>query len=138
MRILPIVMLILAGATTAVTAQTTVRVSEQDCSQLTRHIASSDATYQPGVDLNGNVVAPADLNGAGQIPAPEAISIPLTLDLASRLGIPPGGNAEYLARPVIGDVVVTNDGRVTFNGTPLTSDAQHELAQKCQRIGTRP
>lgn len=138
MRILPIAMLILMGATTAVTAQTAVRISRQDCSQLSRHIASSDATYQPGVDVNGNAVAPADLNGSGQIPAPDAITIPLTLDLASRLGIPPGGNADYLARPVIGDVVVSRDGRVTFNGTPLTSDAQFELAQKCQCVGNRP
>ncbi len=138
MRTLAITVLVFMGATAAATAQTTVQISEQDCSQLARHVASSDATYQPGVDVNDNAVAPADLNGAGQIPAPEAISIPLTLDLASRLGIPPGGNADYLARPVIGDVVVTNDGRVTFNGTPLTSDAQHELAQKCQQIGTRP
>ncbi len=138
MRTLAITVLVFMGATAAATGQTTVQISEQDCSQLARHVASSDATYQPGVDVNDNAVAPADLNGAGQIPAPEAISIPLTLDLASRLGIPPGGNADYLARPVIGDVVVTSDGRVTFNGTPLTSDAQHELAQKCQRIGTRP
>ena len=138
MQILPIAMLILMGATAAATAQTTVQISEQDCSQLTRHIASNDATYQPGVDVNGSAVAPADLNGSGQIPAPDAITIPLTLDLASRLGIPPGGNADYLARPVIGDVVVSRDGRVTFNGTPLTSDAQHELAQKCQRVGKRP
>ena len=131
-------MLILMGATAAATAQTTVQISEQDCSQLTRHIASNDSTYQPGVDVNGSAVAPADLNGSGQIPAPDAITFPLTLDLASRLGIPPGGNADYLARPVIGDVVVTSDGRVTFNGTPLTSDVQFVLAQKCQRVGNRP
>ena len=47
-----------------------------------------------------------------------------------------GGSAGEAAAggTVIGDVVVTSDGRVTFNGTPLTSDAQHELAQKCQQI----
>lgn len=121
------------ATTAAVAAQSTVQISEQDCSQLTRHIASSDATYQPGVDVNGNSVASADLNGSGQISTPDTINIPLTVDLASRLGIPPGGNADYLARPVIGDVAVTSDGRVTFNGKPLTNDAQHELAQKCQR-----
>ncbi|MCZ6586636.1 MAG: hypothetical protein O7B24_01660 [Alphaproteobacteria bacterium] len=120
------------------TAQTTARNSEPDGSKLTRHTASNDSTYQPGVDVNGSEVAPADLNGSGHIPAPDAITFPLTLDLASRLGIPPGGNADYLARPVIGDVVVTSDGRVTFNGTPLTSDVQFELAQKCQRVGNRP
>jgi hypothetical protein len=135
MRTMPIAGLFLVAVTAAAAAQTTVQISKQDCSQLVRHVASSDASYQPGVDASGNAVAPADLDGPGQIPAPDAIIIPLTLDLASRLGIPPGGNADYLARPVIGDVVVTSDGRVTFNGTLLTSDAQHDLAQKCQRIG---
>ena len=112
----------------------TVQISQQDCSQLAGRIASNDVNYQPGVDASGNAVAPADLNGPGQISMPDAITIPLSLDLASRLGIPPEGNADYLARPVIGDVVITRDGRVTFNGTPLTSEDQHELAQKCQRI----
>ncbi len=134
MRTLPIALLFLWGVTVAASAQTTVRISEQDCSQLTLHVASSDTNFQPGVDVNGNTVTPADLNSGGQIPAPDAISIPLTLDLASRLGIPPEGNADYLARPVIGDVVVTGDGRVTFNGTPLTSETQHELAQQCQQV----
>ena len=141
MRTLPIAALIIVGAITAATGQSTdqisVQISEQDCSQLVRHVASNDATYQPGVDVNGNSVTPADLNGSGQIPAPDAITFPLTLDLADRLGIPPGGNADFLARPVIGDVVVTSDGRVYFNGIPLTSDAQHELSQMCQRVNQR-
>ena len=138
MRYLAIAMLYLIGATAAAAAPTTVQISEQDCSQLARHVAVDDTTYQPGIDVNGNAVTPADLNGSAQIPAPDAIIIPLTLDLASRLGIPPGGNADYLARPVIGDVVVARDGRVTFNGTPLTSDAQYELSQLCQRVTKRP
>ena len=134
MRTTPIAALIFIAAASAAAAQTTVQISEQDCSQLARHVAVNDTSYQPGVDVNGNAVTPADLNGSATIPAPDAIVIPLTLDLASRLGIPPGGNADYLARPVIGDVVVASDGRVTFNGVPLTSDAQHDLSQLCQRV----
>lgn len=138
MRTLPFVALFFVAAATAAYGQITVQISKQDCSQLVRHVASSDVGFQPGVDVNGNAVAPADLEGTRTIPAPDAISIPLTLDLASRLGIPPGGNADYLARPVIGDVVVTSDGRVSFNGMPLTSEIQHELAQLCQRRVSRP
>lgn len=135
MRNLTLAMLVFVGTSTAATAQITVEITEQDCSQLVRHIGSDDASYTPGVDVKGNKVTPADLDGTGQISAPDAISIPLTLDLASRLGIPPGGNADYLARPVIGDVVVSSDGHVTFNGVPLTSESQRELALKCQQIG---
>jgi len=120
----------LATATTA-TAQTTVEITEQDCSQLVRHVAAADVTYQPGVDVDGDAVAPADLEPTGQIAVPEVISFPLTIDLSERLGLP----ADTLARTVIGDIEVTADGRVTFNGQPLTSDEQHELAQKCQHVG---
>lgn len=135
MRTLALSLLFLQGMIGAATAQATVQISEQDCSQLARHVAANDVAYQPGVDVSGNAVAPADLEGSGQITMPETVIIPLTLDLASRLGIPPEGNADYLARPVIGDVAIGADGRVTFNGMPLTSEAQHELAQKCQRVG---
>ncbi|MDH3739184.1 MAG: hypothetical protein OER92_08310 [Alphaproteobacteria bacterium] len=138
MRTTALTLLMLLVTIAPATAQATVQISERDCSHLVRHVAAADATYQPGIDAAGNAVAPADLDGSGQIPAPDAIIIPLTLDLADRLGIPPGGNADYLARPVIGDVVVTSEGRVTFNGTPLTSDAQHELAQQCQRQSGSP
>jgi len=135
---MPIAALILVSATTAATAQITVEITEQDCSQLVQHVASADVAYQPGVDVNGNAVAPADLNGPQQIPAPDVISFPLTLDLADRLGISLGDGVDILARPVIGDVAITSDGRVFFNGKPLTSDEQHELAQTCQRVTERP
>lgn len=110
-------------------AQATVKVSEQDCSNLVKHVASADVNYKPGVDVRGNSVAPADLNSGSQIAAPEVISFPLTLDLSERLGL----SDDVLARPVIGNVEVTSGGQVTFNGEPLNSDEQRELAQKCQR-----
>ncbi len=133
MRTLLIAVLFLIGATTASSAQIIVEITEQGCDQLVRHVASGDVAFQPGVDVNGNAVAPADLNGSQQIPVPEVVSFPLTLDLADRLGIPVAGDADFLARPVIGEVGISAEGRITFNGTPLTSDAQHELAQKCQQ-----
>ncbi len=122
---------LLAGAGTA-HGQATVRISEADCSRLVAHVPAPDVAYRPGVDVEGNAVAPADLGGArARIPAPESITFPLTLDLAERLGI---DDANLLARPVIGVVEVTRDGRVTFDGEPLTSDAAHALARKCQEV----
>ncbi|TAN53703.1 MAG: hypothetical protein EPN26_06725 [Rhodospirillales bacterium] len=43
----------------------TVRVTRQDCQRLIRHVPSADAAYQPGVDVKGRKVAPADLAGSG-------------------------------------------------------------------------
>lgn len=112
-------------------AQTTVRITEADCSQLVTHVASSDVNYRPGVDVNGNAVAPADLNAQPQISVPDVISIPVTIDLATDLGI----DTPFLARPTVGEVQITRDGRVSFNGQPIGDSAQHELAERCQQIG---
>jgi hypothetical protein len=112
-------------------AQTTVRITDSDCSQLVTHVAASDVNYRPGVDVNGNAVAPADLNAQPQISVPDVISIPVTIDLATNLGI----NTPFLARPTVGEVQITRDGRVSFNGQPIGDSAQHELAKRCQQVG---
>ena len=112
-------------------AQTAVQITESDCSRLVAHVAASDVNYRPGVDVNGNAVAPADLNPQPQIAVPEVISIPVTIDLATDLGI----DTPFLARPSVGEVQVTRDGRVSFNGQPIGDSAQHELARRCQQIG---
>jgi len=112
-------------------AQTSVQITESDCSQLITHVAASDVTYRPGVDVNGNAVAPADLNPQPQIRVPDVISIPVTIDLATNLGI----ETPFLARPTVGEVQITRDGRVTFNGQPIGGDAQQALAKRCQQVG---
>ncbi|MBT3400614.1 MAG: hypothetical protein HN420_11545 [Rhodospirillaceae bacterium] len=94
-------------------------------------MASSDVSYRPGVDVNGNAVAPADLNAQPQISVPDVISIPVTIDLATNLGI----NTPFLARPTVGEVQITRDGRVSFNGQPIGDSTQHELAKRCQQVG---
>ena len=116
---------------TPIYAQTTVQITQADCSRLVTHVASADVAYQPGVDVNGNAVAPADLNSQPQIRVPDVISIPVTIDLATNLGI----NTPFLARPTVGEVQVTSDGRVTFNGQPVGDQEQHELARRCQQVG---
>lgn len=120
---------VFAAQSIAAHAQTTVQITEADCSQLVTHVAAADVNYQPGVDVNGNAVAPADLNAQPQIRVPDVISIPVTIDLATNLGI----NTPFLARPTVGTVEVTSDGRVTFNGQPVGDQAQHELARRCQQ-----
>ena len=40
-----------------------------------RHEPAPDVAYQPGVDVHGRAVAPADLNGGSQIELPDVIYI---------------------------------------------------------------
>ena len=133
MRLVPIfaVLALISTSWGPAHAQATVRITEADCSRLVTHVAASDVTYRPGVDVNGNAVAPADLNPQPQIAVPDVISIPVTIDLATNLGI----ETPFLARSTVGEVRITGDGRVSFNGQPIGDAAQQELAQRCQRGG---
>jgi hypothetical protein len=109
-------------------------ISESDCARLAKHYPSDDVTYQPGRDVNGKPVVPADLNGSGGLILPKAVVIPIEIDLFQRYGIP-ANNANFKGDIFIGEVVVdVASGRATFNGQPLQSDDEAELAARCQQI----
>jgi len=127
-------------ATSAVAAEErTVRVSERTCADLVRHTASEDVAYEPGVDVHGDPVEPAELGGGASIEAPDAITIPLRVELLETGDVPDGGSDRPVADAgVSGDArvgTVTVDletGRAYYNGEPLTSRARRRLAEKCQ------
>ena len=99
---------------------------------LTVHVPSADVAYQPGLDIHGNAVAPADLPGSASIVLPETIVVPITLDLSALAealaGSPLGAIGE------IGRVEITGD-RVTFNGQPLNGFQQNDLRVACREAG---
>lgn len=59
---------------------------EETCRLVEIHRPDADVAYQPGVDANGNAVAPADLPGSGGITLPDEITIDLRVPLAELLG----------------------------------------------------
>lgn len=66
-------------AAAALAQPATVTVTREDCQRLVRHVPSADATYQPGVDVYGREVAPADLNGGAQIVLPDTYSFDIEI-----------------------------------------------------------
>jgi hypothetical protein len=119
-------------------AEAYLTLSEADCDRLARHYPSADATYQPGRDVRGKAVAPADLpaeeGGGSGLVLPEAVVIPIEIELFERYGIPANA-ANFKGDAYIGEVVVdVATGRAIFNGQPLQSEAEAELAALCQRI----
>jgi hypothetical protein len=109
-------------------------LSEADCDRLARHYPSADATYQPGRDVRGKAVAPADLNSGNGLVLPEAVVIPIEIQLFERYGLP-ANQANFKGDAYIGEVVVdVASGRAIFNGQPLQSEDEAELAALCQRI----
>ena len=109
----------------------TITVTASDCSGLVAHKPNVGVNYVPGVDVDGKAVVSADLNSGPPINLPKMVKIPITVDLASRFGLP----SEYLSDNMnVGNAKVqVKDGRAMFNGRPLSSDATHALARACQR-----
>jgi len=111
-----------------------VTLSEDDCARLARHYPADDVTYQPGRDVRGKAVPRADLNGGAPLVMPQAVIVPIEIDLFERYGIP-ANQPNFKGDVFIGEVVVdVASGRAMFNGQPLQSDEEAELAARCQRI----
>ena len=98
-----------------------VTYSHQMCRLLAEHTPRDDVAYQPGIDVNGKAVVPADLNGGSAFQLPETIKIPLSVDLAQEFGLTEFTNDELVAP--LGILEVTKDGRVLQDGRDLTSQA---------------
>lgn len=134
----PIRVMVLAGllgvVPMAVAAQdrVVVTISRADCDRLVEHHPAPDVAYQPGADVNGSPVAPADLDGGIQVAVPETIYIPIEVDLFDRFGIP-ANPALFEADAQVGEVTY-RDGRATFNGQPLQDEAAAELSARCQMV----
>ena len=85
MRILGYALMALSFAATA--HAETVAVSAAECKKLVAHTPNDDVNYKPGVDVRGNKVAPADLDGGYQMDLPQSIDLQIGVDLADRLAI---------------------------------------------------
>lgn len=114
----PILIIILAFISTSATAQDQTVELPPECRLLPEHRPSADVAYQPGVDVHGKAVVPADLN-ASPMAVPDTVVVPLTIDLAQRLNNPPVSGAKFDAN--LGYLEIEKSGRVTHNGQDLTS-----------------
>lgn len=106
------------------------------CRYLPRHRPAPDVAYQPGVDVKGRPMAPADLPGsAGAAATPQRFEIPVTLDFARRMGLrlPTGGGMAGAVPGTmeVGRLVLDGD-RLLFNGQPLGGASEAELYAYCR------
>lgn len=90
-----------------------------ECRLLPEHKASADVAYQPGVDMDGKAVVPADLNAAPMDMGKQSVIVPLNIDLARRLQ---GNGVQGLnLESTLGFLEIQPNGRVLYNGQDLTS-----------------
>lgn len=76
--------------------------------------------YQAGVDVNGKAVAPADIASAPVVSLPDYIEVPMTIDLAQKLGTLPAGAEMKLP---VANLKLYKNGKVEYNGQDISSNA---------------
>lgn len=92
---------------------------DEVCRLVPIHTPAADVAYQPGVDVDGNAVAPADLPSSGAITLPAEIGIDLRIPLADVLG---AATPQFLrdAGIDVGQVTVNRQtGALFYNGQRL-------------------
>jgi len=132
MRIIGSIALFLAVAW-AVPASAEIAISRKDCQRLVNHEPAPDVTYQPGVDVHGRPVVPADLGGGQQIQLPDVIYIPIEVLIQDKFGIP-ANSVLYDATALVG-VVEVRGNQVYFEDQPLTDPEVVALEQACRDRG---
>lgn len=120
----------------AASATAEIAVSRQDCERLVRHEPAPDVAYQPGVDVHGNAVAPADLGGGVQLELPDVIYIPIEVFLQDKYGIP-ANSVLYNARAQVG-VVEVRGNQVFYEDQLLNDPETAALEAVCHdRLGVK-
>jgi len=107
-----------------------LKLTKRVCNKAVRHVPTADATYQPGVDVRGRPVAPADIGGGSAIRLPDSYSINLEIDLFQNFGIPLDPRLQGTDLSVGRIDIRGND--VYFNGQPLQDDAERAFVALCQ------
>lgn len=133
MRIIGSIALVLASTAWAAPASAEIAISRKDCGRLVNHEPAPDVTYQPGVDVHGRPVVPADLGGGQQIQLPDVIYIPIEVLIQDKYGIP-ANSVLYDATALVG-VVSVRGNQVYFEDQPLTDPEIVALEQACRDRG---
>jgi hypothetical protein len=121
-----------------------LRMDESVCQQVVKHVPEPGVAYQPGVDVNGHPVAPADLNASPINKTIEKqIAIRIYNDAAKTFGLPvpsvnePGPPDETpTTKPLVNaetevGYITFRNGQAYLNGQPLNNDQQDQLAVLC-------
>ena len=133
MRIIGSIALVLVAVAWAAPVSAEIAISRKDCERLVNHEPAPDVTYQPGVDVHGRPVVPADLGGGQQIQLPDVIYIPIEVLIQDKFGIP-ANSVLYDATALVG-VVSVRGNQVYFEDQPLTDPEIVALKEACRDRG---
>lgn len=81
-------------------------------------------TYQAGIDARGQPVPPADVTTLTNSDQPDYVEVPMTIDLAQRMGLNAALNAEAAEMKLpVANLKLYQNGKVEYNGQDISSHA---------------
>lgn len=139
-RVLVAIAALASSFSPVMAAETYVGISPAACRKVTVGSTSPDVEFKPGVDVKGRSVVPAEGPGGGLDPSAarrmlDVIRIPITVDLAKRMGL--GGNGTRFGSEIPLGEVTFRGGQVYLDGAPLTNSEQQQISEACRRAGFR-
>jgi hypothetical protein len=131
-RFLALALVVIILALPAAAQQGPIVVSSSNCEAIAHLNDAPGVAYMPGVDVDSNAVAPADLPGSSTALNQALASAPIkiTVDLQKRFGIP-ANSTLFQGEAQIGYVTV-QDGKAYLDGQPLNVAEQGLLATACK------
>lgn len=121
----------LLGALPAAAQNQKIEVTDQDCRKIVTYVTPPNVNYQPGVDVYGRPVAPADLNPSS-VEVPQTLVMDVNIDLR-KYGVP-SSSPLLLPGVSMGKISIEDSGRrVYFNGQPLGDTEQKAVADLCRQ-----
>ena len=119
---------------------TLVTVTADDCANIVAYTPSGDVAYQPGVDVDGNAVAPADLDGYGRLDlGGDDVVIDIDIPLRAVAGVvgdeaaftANGGQIDSFGANARVGTVSFRGGEVYFNGQRISDRQREAIAAAC-------
>lgn len=115
-----------------------LQMSAEDCQRLlarrggaVAHRPDAGVSYQPGQDVHGRPVAPAELPGSNPLPLDGLLTLDVTIPLSTLMGSrAPArvGDSELSVSRVTIDPAT---GRLAFDGRPVDGSAETAIAAAC-------
>jgi hypothetical protein len=103
------------------------------CSQLAQYSAQPGTEFKPGVDVNGNPVAPADID-APVPPIAYPVQIPIEVDILRLIEVDLPAQVEDSMEmdASVAYVTLEEDGRVFYNGQDISDQVTHACKEESE------
>ena len=125
---------------------TLITVTADDCATIVAYTPSGDVAYQPGVDVDGNAVAPADLDDYGRLDLDgDDVVIDIDIPLSAVAGVvgdeaaftANGGQIDSFGANASVGTVSFRGGDVYFNGQRISNRQREAIAVACAELQQR-